>query len=263
MVPPKNAFLSLRLPIFGASYYQCFFISTAQTTIHGKSFLFYLILKCVKFSSMTRASWQGNGVILVSSPEINFSFSLRLLERLQVSGARSFPDLGSLPHPLVLHPPWVGFLAQKHCNAWVLAQTHCNTWFLEQKRCYTFLNTKCHRWNRLTWLLLLWGRPRAWSGHPWSMQKGDGHHFNDTDQWSWHWWHWTSLWWHWRRHLLPSECRLNQRSAEPALKWYWIFKSDWFVSKIVTIHTQLVKMSSKFCLHQNKLNYALCRQMSH
>ena len=26
MVPPKNAFLSLRLPIFGASYYQCFYI---------------------------------------------------------------------------------------------------------------------------------------------------------------------------------------------------------------------------------------------
>ena len=24
MVPPKNAFLSLRLPIFGSSYYQCF-----------------------------------------------------------------------------------------------------------------------------------------------------------------------------------------------------------------------------------------------
>ena len=25
MVPPKNAFLSLRLPIFGSSYYQCFY----------------------------------------------------------------------------------------------------------------------------------------------------------------------------------------------------------------------------------------------
>ena len=25
MVPPKNGFLSLRLPIFGSSYYQCFY----------------------------------------------------------------------------------------------------------------------------------------------------------------------------------------------------------------------------------------------
>ena len=25
MVPPKNGFLSLRLPIFGASYFQCFY----------------------------------------------------------------------------------------------------------------------------------------------------------------------------------------------------------------------------------------------
>ena len=70
---------------------------------------------------------------------------------------------GSLPHPLVGHPPRVGFLAQKHCNAWFLEHKHSKD-LLDSFHCGA--------------------SPMQGPVIPevLKLTVGDGHHYDDTDQ---------------------------------------------------------------------------------
>ena len=94
--------------------------------------LFSLILKCVKISNVVWASWKGSRVtqLFGSPPDISASVCISDCSQasmFKVSSARPLPDLGSLPHPLVGHPPWIYFIAL-HCIAVSITQcpVHCN-----------------------------------------------------------------------------------------------------------------------------------------
>ena len=73
MVPPKNGFLSLRLPIFGASYHQCFY------TFGMAPWLWLWLWLWLWWESKSWSVGQGfiSGLGRLSAPPVWFTFHTR------------------------------------------------------------------------------------------------------------------------------------------------------------------------------------------